>query len=247
MPWVNGEEIEDVLDPMEAIVETMDKWQRTHWKEAVLVINQPDYKNPVTGRTDIGGFQTAEILDGGNCIYWGQRGPAWPFEQCTSPAGHKTDHEGVGLCREHGGNYGRGKVQGAIMTAHAYADELNVTPWEALLAQVRLLYAQVQWLRWRVAEAEEKGDADALRPGGAGWDWVTMLEARGERLAKVSKMAIDAGVAERLIKQIELEGEILFKSVIAGLDAAQITGEAREKMLEVTAQKMLELESAERK
>lgn len=223
----------------------MDARQRTHWEEAELVLNQPDYETPVTGRLDIGGFSTAEIVESHQCIHWWQRGPAWPFEQCPRPAGHRTNHEGVGLCWEHGGHFGKGAVQGAVMMAHAYADELDVSPWQALMSQVRLLSAQVSWLRARVLDAELQKGVNALKPGSDDYPWVAMLEARGERLAKVAKMAIDAGVAERFVRQLELEGEMMMTAAVHALDSIGITGEARETALASMAEKLLELETGQ--
>lgn len=242
MPWINGEEVPGPPDE-EEYRQHMTTRQLKHWDDALYTAAQPDYTDPVTELLDIGGWKTVEIVDGGCCIFWGQKGPAWPFEQCTKRAGQGTDHEGVGLCYEHGGIYGVGKVQGAILMANAYAQELNVTPWEALLSQVRLLANQVEWLKIRVRDAESKGNDAAIRPGGPDYDWVLMLEARGERLAKVSKMAIDAGVAERLVKQIELEAEAMFRAALTGLDAAGIEGEAREKFLASMSGKLLEIEA----
>lgn len=244
MPWINGEETEDIapLTEMERIRAQMDVHQRGHWEAAELELAQPDYTTPVTSRLDIGGHASVEIEPGLKCTKWWQRGPAWPFEQCQRQAGLHTLHEGVGLCWEHGGHIGSGKVQGAVLMAHAYADALDVTPWEALLDQVKLLAGQVAWLKDKVQKAEFLRQEDALRPSDPDFIWVVMLEARGERLAKVSKMAIDAGVAERFVAQVELEASMMFQAALAGLDAAGIVGEMRDRMLEGMTGKLLELE-----
>ena len=249
MHWVSGEEVEltEPLRELEDMRAHLTTRQLHYWENVEHQISQPDYEEPVTSLLAIGGFATVEIDPGLSCTFWGQKGPAWPFEQCPRPAGLHTNHEGVGLCYVHGGMTGSGHIEGAILMAQAYAQELNVTPWEALLSQVRLLANQVEWLKLRVLEAERSGGDAAIRPGGDDWDWVALLEARGERLAKVSKLAIDAGVAERLVRQIELEAEIMFKSALAGLDAAGIEGEQREKMLGAMAGKMLELEGEQKR
>lgn len=248
MPWIDGKESEDipVLTEIALTRDSMSERLRGHWDEAEFQYAQPDYQHPRTGRLNIGGYRSAEILESGNCTYWGQKGSAWPYEQCTKPAGHRTLHEGVGLCYSHGGNNNSGKVRGAVLMAMSYAEELDVTPWEALLSQVRLLANQVEWLRLRVLEAESKGGAEAIRPGGSDFDWVLMLDTRGDRLAKVSKMAIDSGVAERLVRQIELEAAAMFRAAIAGLEAAGIEGEQRELFLEKMAGKLLEIEGEHR-
>lgn len=225
----------------EAFLEDMGTWLRKHWEEAELELNQPTYEAPQTEMHDIGGFKTVEILPGTKCTHWWQRGPAWPFEQCEQPAGAFTLHEGVGKCNRHGGNYGRGAIQGAVLMANAFADELNVSPWEGMLQQVRLLANQVNWLAKRVNEAEKISE-DSIMPGGDKYYLVALLEARGDRLAKVSKMAIDAGIAERFVRQVELEGELMYKATLHALGLEGIEGAAQERILSALAEKLLELE-----
>lgn len=154
---------------------------------------------------------------------------------CDNLAGWNTDHPGVGMCYRHGGQFGRHKSIGAILTAMAYADELNVTPWEALLQQVRALANQVQWLSVLIKQAESEKGPDALGPGGDAWKWVCMMEERGDRLAKVSKMAIDAGVATQLVNQVNLEAEAMYAAACAALDALGIEGPGRDLALETMA------------
>lgn len=243
MAWIDGEEVEpDILTQIDVTLELMTKRQRDYWEAADLQVAQPMYERPVTGLLDIGGFKTVEILEAGNCTFWFRPVGVRKFIQCHRPAGYRTLHEGVGVCYIHRGNEGSGLVNGALLMAHAYAEELNVTPWEALLSQVRLLANQVEWLRTRVYNAEKEIGTDAIKPGGIAWEWVVLLEARGERLAKVSKMAIDSGVAERLVRQIELEAQAMFRAAIAALDATGIEGVQRELFLERMAGKLLEIE-----
>ena len=112
----------------------------------------------------------------------------------------------------------------------AYTQGRKVTPWDALLEEVQSLAGQVAWLEDQIArssrEAVERGDVenadDALRPAGLAHDWVVMREARGDRLAKVSKMCIDSGIAERMLQQVELAGRLLFDAARQGvLDAVE--------------------------
>lgn len=131
------------------------------------------------------------------------------------------------------------------MAAHAFAEELNVSPWEALSSQVRLLGGQVEWLRQRVLEAEAKEGDVAISASGSARYWVDLLEQRGDRLAKVAKMAIDAGVAERVVRQVELEGELMFRAASAALSAADLSEETQQYVLSLMARQMLELESGE--
>lgn len=249
MTWAD-----DALARQEKFYSSMTQWMRTHWDEAEFMEMQPAYERPQTYRLDIGGFETAEIpvgKDAIRCVQY-ERGRGQPghsnrmtWQQCHRAAGQGTVHEGVGLCYMHDGWRGRGLAQGAILTAMAYGDELNVTPWEALLQQVRMLANQVAYAQQKVIEGETAYGADSLLPGGKTAQWVEILEARGDRLAKVSKMTIDAGVAKMLAQQLDLEVQIMYKSVNAALDAIPgMTQDTRERALEIMADTARQLEAA---
>lgn len=245
----------EILAREERFRSGLDAWLTKHWDEAEHEAMQPAYETPQTYRLDIGGYVTAEIVTEGPeallCTHWDE-GPGLKghsrrrdYIRCHRGAGQGTDHAGVGLCWMHDGHRGRGKVQGAILMGHAFGDELNVSPWEALLQQVRLLANQVAWAQLRVNQAEATGGDAAIRPGGEGWDWVVLLEARGDRLARVSKMAIDAGVAQQLVRQIELEADYMYKAASAMLDSLGLSDTARELALSVLSTRLLELEAGE--
>jgi hypothetical protein len=120
--------------------------------------------------------------------------------------------------------------------AHAYAVARNTTPWQALLDELNDLAGQVAWLNQKIGVVGFVEGDDSLRPGGLTYDWVVMREERGDRLAKVAKMCIDAGVAERMVQQVELQGSLMMEAAkraakTLGLDEAQefalIAGMAR--------------------
>jgi hypothetical protein len=213
---------------------------RGYWADAELQEMQPSYEGPTFTR-DEWGVLDVEVAP--LCPGWDQKYTSLPIEMCTRTAGYLTEHAGVGMCFYHNGYFGRELKKGAILMALAYADEMNVSPWDALLGQCRLLANQVAWLRLRVYEAERAFGAPGLRPGGEGFDWVMMLEARGDRLAKVAKMCLDAGIQERIVQQIEVESDMMVKGALAGLDALALEGDEREKFLDAMSAKMLELTS----
>lgn len=123
-------------------------------------------------------------------------------------------------------------MMGMELARVAYTQGRRVTPWDALLEEVHSLAGQVAWLEDQIARSSREAvqaaalegvsvdPGEALRPGGLAFDWVVMRDARGDRLAKVAKMAIDAGVAERMIQQVELSGRLLFDSARLGLEQA---------------------------
>lgn len=129
------------------------------------------------------------------------------------------------------------------MMAHAYAVKLNVSPWQALLDEVRSLAGQCAFLDQKIGEVARVSGDDSLLSAAEGVGaarWVEMRRDRGELLARVSKMAIDAGVAERLLQQVELAGELLYRAAQEGLAAAVASGASglfltEEQQLEVVA------------
>jgi len=182
-----------------------------------------------------------------------------PQSRCDRPPGADTDHEGYGACRRHGGN--RTRVRKAWQMARSIADELNVSPWDALLAEVRRSAGRCAWLDGRVADAARADDArrqrdeleraadddsvpnedDAGIPPGLR---VLLRESRAERrhLSVVAKAAIDAGVAERLVRQVELEGQLVAAALVAGLDALSLTADQRATALAAAHQRLLAIE-----
>lgn len=117
------------------------------------------------------------------------------------------------------------------------ARELNITPWEALLKNVRLAAGRVAWVDSQLDEAVRRNDGDMSKPEIVKW----LKESRLERslMAKMAKAAIDAGVAERLVRQVELEGELVAAAVVAALDKLELTAEQRTLALEAAHAQLL--------
>lgn len=142
---------------------------------------------------------------------------------CRRPAGRGTGHEGDGPCSIHERAAERSPVRAAEVAwvmAHKFAQELDVSPWEGLLKAVRIAAGKVAYTEWVLSQAKDDielegrfgRDRDGIllhpdtgEPLGVGqvrnlrW-WVNKNELWTERLARWSKMAIDAGVAERLVE-----------------------------------------------
>jgi hypothetical protein len=108
---------------------------------------------------------------------------------------------------------------------------MNVSPWEALLGQLYLLQGQVVWLTAKVGEAHSDEALMSWEPDGYA-RWVEMLEARGDRLTKVAKMAIDAGIAQQMVNAIEDDAQRLY---IATKAAAKRLGLDEDRELELVS------------
>lgn len=108
--------------------------------------------------------------------------------------------------------------------AHQYATlRKGLTPWDALLETVQSLGAQVAFLRTKVGEVARVSGDDALlsyEPVVGAGRWADMLNEREKQLAAVSKMAIDAGVAQVLVNRVELAGALLYEAAQEGVAEA---------------------------
>jgi len=93
----------------------------------------------------------------------------------------------------------------------------DVSPWEALLLAVRRAAA---WAAFYDVKLSQVNDDEELRPEGASHDWVLAAERVNDKLARYSKMAVDAGVAQILVQQARYEGEMLAKVMNTALGNA---------------------------
>jgi hypothetical protein len=126
----------------------------------------------------------------------------------------------------HGGTSRRERVKGAWILAHDIARALNVSPWEALLGEVRRTAGMVAWLDRKVAEAPDDNallERNHMEGGYA--RWVDMRTDERRHLARVSKMALDAGVAKELVQRFTMHGEIMGQLVLRVLGSLSLNDE----------------------
>ena len=216
-------------------------------------------EHPVTG-------EPVEVLG----WRWDERGPDTPWcgepirrrgeraswlEYCDRPAGYGTTHEGAGPCRYHEGRLGSGT--GAWIVAHAFARALEVTPWEGLLWAVRIAAGRVAFCEAKLATATSDNQLEPPRAPEADLGpsagvsevgpnlnyWVKQAELWHDKLARVSKLAIDAGVATRLVKQIELEGALMLRATTLTLDELGLDEDTRSRALGIMSRNLLALEA----
>lgn len=201
------------------------------------------FEHPVTGEPlEVLGWR----LDGaGAGVPWcgepirrrGRSGESW-VEYCERFAGEGTGHPGAGACGRHAGRLGRGT--GAWIMAHAFARALDVTPWEGLLWAVKIAAGRVAFIEAKLGTADSDED---LQPEGRLHHWVRESRDERDRLARVSKLAIDAGVAERLVRQLELEAQLMLRATSLTLDELELSEEQRERALGIMSRNLLALEA----
>lgn len=167
---------------------------------------------------------------------------------CSKTAGFGTDHVGFGQCKHHGGSTANGiKFAAKLQAAALAADEdrrldgrtleLVVDPFDAVL---KMLYKAAGWeafcTRKVVALEEATLLVDHERVTTTSGDGLTRVERSNERslhvwvveqqrarseVARLAKVAIDAGVAERYVRVAEQTAELVaraFDHLIGELD-----------------------------
>lgn len=120
------------------------------------------------------------------------------------------------------------------------ARELDVSPWEALILAVRRAAGRVAWVDEQLTAStrENDGNMDA----GVVRRW--LAESRKERalLARTAKAAIDAGVAERLVRQVELEGQVVAEVLGRVLDRLELDPDQRQLAFATAHEQLLVIE-----
>lgn len=171
---------------------------------------------------------------------------------CTQPAGYRTPHLGVGYCVYHGGNTQSGIKSAARTVGQAFIEKrkeemtrfggdknlIQVTPEEAILEEVRRGVAMVRFLEEAISQwqFEVRGDAtlgglpalvDETYKGNATFtderEWLLLYRQEREHTVKVAKLAIDAGIANRLVTIAEDQGRTLALAIRMVLDAMDLT------------------------
>jgi hypothetical protein len=180
-------------------------------------------------------------------------------EFCQRPAGWGTLHVGVGGCKSHDK---RDEKWQAIGTARPSLEllvghQVDVSPLDALLMCVRITAAEVTYFSARIAELE--ANEVMVRPKAetvAGKDPM-VFDVRGKRelnmwiqarkesmrdLSRFSKMALDAGVEERMVRVAERIGDQLAAAVRGILDDLQLTAEQAEQAPQIVRRHLKLLE-----
>lgn len=120
--------------------------------------------------------------------------------------------------------------------------QLDVSPFEALLLGVRLAAGRVAWVDAQLQEAVRASDGERVNPEVR----ALLKESRNERnlMARTAKAAIDAGVAERLVRQVELEGQLVAEVIGRVLDRLDLEPERRQEAFTIAHQELLQLEAS---
>lgn len=129
-------------------------------------------------------------------------------ELCRAFAGQGTDHAGVPgtRCKFHGGSTRTHRQHAVIQEAQRRMIKLGapveIRPGEALLAMLYCATGHATWLREEIVRLDDLSSGEGLA-------FVTLYGEERDRVAKVAKACLDAGVAERQVRLAEQYGSAL--------------------------------------
>lgn len=121
-----------------------------------------------------------------------------------------------------------------------YAGEVDVTPWEGMITEVRRSGYRVAWVDERV-EREAQAERD-LESQEHDWDpekfkrlqlaqsrelreWVRLSREERAHGAQVARAAVSAGLSERYIESVQAEARMIASTLQRALSAANLTDE----------------------
>lgn len=168
-------------------------------------------------------------------------------EPCRHPAGYRTDHPGIGKCVHHFGrtdahNRAAQRVM-AVEAVNTYGLRRDIDPMTALLEEVQYTAGHVEWLRQQVQRLEANdlgwGETETRTASGEKFGsvtiekaapsiWLELYQRERKHLVQVCQAAIGCGVAERLVRQYELEGQIVAEALARALDTLELTEQQRQ-------------------
>lgn len=151
---------------------------------------------------------------------------------CGQAAGMGTDHLGWGNCKFHGGTSKGHRIHASkLMAAEAVRTlglDIKIDPHRALLEELWRTAGHVVWLREKI---EELGGDDLLYLTELGFKpraFLDVYQRERDHLAKVAKMCLDAGVAERQVRIAEEQGALVAMAIKAILADLNLTPEQAE-------------------
>lgn len=151
---------------------------------------------------------------------------------CRLVRGDRTDHPGAGRCWLHGGRTPNGRRFAAREAAANVLRELRI---DVDVDPISSLYEAVRVAAWREIGLRQmlEGRAVLYGPDHLGdlrEDIVAQMHREAlDARARIAKMAVDAGLDERMVRLAERQADILVQLVEVVLEAAGAADEARER------------------
>jgi hypothetical protein len=146
-------------------------------------------------------------------------------ERCKAFAGLGTDHLGIGPCKYHGGATRNHRQRAVVLRAQQEAVMLGkpipVSPDQALRSALAASAGHTAWLSTEVANLDGLGSVEARA-------LVTLYGEERDRLTRVAKACVDAGMTKRDIELQQQTTEALVRAIESAFSAVEgITSEQR--------------------
>lgn len=121
-----------------------------------------------------------------------------------------------------------------------FAGELNVSPWDAILSEVRRAAYRAAWIDERI-DLEARRERALMESDGADFEkmsdfviatrirseelrqWIKESRAERAHLTKVAADAVRAGLSERYIDSLRAEAQMIAQALTKALDAAELS------------------------
>lgn len=168
---------------------------------------------------------------------------------CKRPRGWGTDHPGYGNCKNHGGSTPSGRKaaaeEAAKLSSRGLGVSLDIEPQDALLQCVQRTAGIALFCRQQVDALE----ADKLVENGSHGRvemnvWIRAEAEATERLARFSKMALDAGVAERRVRLAERTAQLIAQALEDTLQELDLPAAHRAKLARTFGTRLMVLEAS---
>lgn len=170
---------------------------------------------------------------------------------CRRPPGWGTDHPGIGRCKRHGGStplyQQRVQKLKAAQAVEQYGLSVEVDPHTALEEELARTAGHVYWLRGQVGDLDPDnmygpvGGGPQAIPSTEAHIWIRLYQEERDRLVKVAKTCIDAGIEERRVRIAEQQGQLIataIKGILSKLglaDDPRVPEVVRAELLQLTA------------
>jgi hypothetical protein len=143
---------------------------------------------------------------------------------CRAFAGQGTSHKGVGRCKNHGGSTPNHIASAAVAMARNRMVELgrpmSVSPGQLMAGVINLQAGDLFALTTAIQELED----DTTPEGQA---LVRLYNAEKERSARITKLAADMGVDERLLALAESQTDLMAQVIERIADDIQLTAKQK--------------------
>ena len=156
-------------------------------------------------------------------------GAKTPNGPCQQWKGFKTSHPGTGRCNRHGGstpNQTKAADQEIVEARmRTYGAPIETDPLTAILQEVARSAGHVAWLESKIAglrdgvQTKRGGEAiiEVTMFGKKPTVWMKLYQDERAHLARASKVALDNGVAEKMLDVMKQNGRALGEFVAAVL------------------------------